>query len=99
MKRKTYKKMSDLAKEFGRPAERGVLGEVKAQLTVEIVKIIEKRKLTHQKVADLSSVPRSAVTGIVNGSLQKVTVDRLIRILSALGKAVDIKIKKAACIS
>jgi predicted XRE-type DNA-binding protein len=96
MKSTRYKKMSELAEGLGLTQERGKLAEMKAMLTVEINKSIKKQNLTHQEVADLSSVPRSAVTGIVNNSLQKVTLDRLVRILNALGRSVELKVKNVA---
>ena len=96
MKSKTYKNASALAESFGLPSERGLVAEMKAKLTKEIIKAISKNGLTHKEVAELSGVPRSAVTGIINGSLQKVSIDRLIRILGVLGKTIELKIKKAA---
>ena len=91
-----YKNSSDLAKDLGIAKEVGQIAEIKAKLTGEILKIIEKKDLTHQYIADCSGIPRSAITGIVSGSLQKVSLDRLIRILNAVGKTVDIKIKGVA---
>lgn len=96
MKSKRYKKVSDLAKDLGVSSERGYLAEMKAQLTQEIEMAIEKQGLTHQEVSDLSGVPRSAITGIINKSLQKVTLDRLVRVLGSLGKSIEIKVKKSA---
>jgi len=96
MKSKTYKNVSDLAVDLGLTAERGLIAEMKANLTKEIIKAIGKKELTHKEVSELSGVPRSAITGIINGSLQKVSIDRLIRIISTLGKKVEIKIKTAA---
>ena len=96
MKFKTYQNAADLAESLKLPRERGLVAEVKAKVTKEIIKAIRKEKLTHKEVAELSGVPRSAITGIINGSLQKVSVDRLIRILGTLGKTVELKIKKAA---
>ena len=96
MKSKTYNNASDLAESLGLSRERGLVAEMKAKLTKEIIKAISKEELTHKEVADLSGVPRSAVTGIINGSLQKVSIDRLIRILGTLGKTVELKVKKAA---
>ena len=96
MKSKTYKNVSDLAVDLGLTAERGLIAEMKANLTKEIIKAIGKKKLTHKEVSELTGVPRSAITGIINGSLQKVSIDRLIRIISALGKKVELKIKTAA---
>jgi predicted XRE-type DNA-binding protein len=96
MKSKTYNSTSGLAESLGLSRERGLVAEMKAKLTKEIIKAISKEELTHKEVADLSGVPRSAVTGIINGSLQKVSIDRLIRILGTLGKTVELKVKKAA---
>ena len=96
MKSKIYNDYSDFAKDLDLPAERGLVAEMKAKLTKEIIKDINKRGLTHKEVSELSGVPRSAVTGIINGSLQKVSIDRLIRILGTLGKTIELKIKTAA---
>ena len=96
MKSKMYNSSSDFAIDLGLAAERGLVAEMKAKLTKEIIKDISKKGLTHKKVSELSGVPRSAVTGIINGSLQKVSIDRLIRILGTLGKTIELKIKTAA---
>ena len=96
MKSKTYKNMSDLAADLGLSSDVGLLAEMKAKLTVEIIKVMEKQGLTHQQVSNLSGVPRSAITGIINGSLQKISLDRLVRILTHLGKTIDMKVKTVA---
>jgi len=96
MKSTKYNSMKDLAKDLGLDPQVGEIAELKAKLTKEIQKVITKKDLTHQEVSDLSGVPRSAITGIVSGSLQKVTVDRLMRVLSSLGKSFSLKIKDVA---
>ena len=96
MKSKTYKNVGELAKSLGFPRERGVVAEIKAGLTKEIIGIVNKKGVTHREIAALSGVPRSAVTGIISGSLQKVSIERLIRILGVLGKTVELRLKKAA---
>jgi predicted XRE-type DNA-binding protein len=96
MKSKTYKNAKELAKGLGLSEQDGALADLKANMTKEIIKLIMKKGITHQELANLSGVPRSAVTGIISGSLQKVTIDRLVRILNSLGKTVDFKLKKAA---
>lgn len=93
---KKYKNMSDLSVSLGLSKERGQLAELKSRLTKEIIKFIEVNELTHQELANLSGVPRSAITGIINGSLQKVTLDRLLRVLFSLGLNIEMKIKAAA---
>lgn len=92
---KRFKNMEALAASFGLPPSRGLEAEVKAILTKAIIQSIEKQELTHKDVAEAADVARSTVTGIVNGSLQKVTVDRLIRILGALGMGLQVRVKKA----
>lgn len=96
MKSTKYNSMKDLAKDLGLDPQVGEIAELKAKLIKEIKKVITKKGLTHQEVSDLSGVPRSAVTGIVSGSLQKVTVDRLMRVLASLGKSFSLKIKDVA---
>lgn len=96
MKSTRYKNMDDLAGDLGLDPRLGEIAELKAKLTKEIIKIMDKRGLTHQEVSELSTIPRSAITGIVSGSLQKVTIDRLMRILSSLGKSISVKVKDAA---
>lgn len=48
---------------------------IKAQLITAILKRIEKEGITHNDIAERSGLPRSAVTGILSGSLQKGTID------------------------
>lgn len=96
MKSKTYKNSTDLALALGLSAEHGIIAEMKASLTNEIIKAINKQSLTHKEVSELSGVPRTAITGIINGSLQKVSIDRLIRVVGSLGKKVELKYKNAA---
>ena len=93
---KWYKNSAELAVALGLPAEIGQLSDLKAKLTKEIIKNIIHQQLTHQELSQLSGVPRSAITGIINGSMQNVTLDRLIRILSSLGLRIEMKIKIAA---
>ena len=55
-----------------------------------------RRGLTHAELASRSGLPRSAVTGVLSGSLQKVTIDRVLRLIEAAGLEVDIRIRRAA---
>ncbi len=77
------------------PEAYGLEAEVKARLTKALIQQIKKDQLTHQEVAKLAKISRTTVTGILNGSLQKVTIDRLLRILAAIGLGVEVRVKKA----
>lgn len=96
MKHKRYKKLGDLAKAIGLPKEYGEIAELKAELIEVILKKMNQENITHQEISELSDIPRSAVTGILNGSVQKVSIERLIRISSAIGMKVKFKIQQAA---
>ncbi len=94
MKRRTT--ATGLARQLAIPKRRGLEAIVKARLIAAIVQEIGRRGLTHAELAARSRLPRSAVTGILSGSLQKVTIDRVLRLLEAAGLEADIKVRRAA---
>jgi predicted XRE-type DNA-binding protein len=75
---------------------RGMESVIKAQLIAAILEAANKLKLTHVEIARKAKLPRSAVTGILSGSLQKVTIDRVLRLVEAVGLVAEVKIKKPA---
>jgi len=85
-----------LDRQLGIPKRRGLEAVLKAQLIAAVVREIGRRGLTHVELAARSGLPRSAVTGILSGSLQKVTIDRLLRLLEAAGLEADIRVRRAA---
>ena len=93
-KRKTTP--AHLARQLGIPKSRGVEAVLKAQLIAAIIREIGRRGLTHMEVAGRSGLPRSAVTGILSGSLQKVTIDRVLRLLEAVGLEANVRVRRVA---
>lgn len=85
-----------LAKQLGIPKRRGVEAVLKAQLIAAIAREVDRLGMTHAKLAARSGLARSAVTGILSGSLQKVTIDRLLRIAEAVGLEAEIRVRRAA---
>jgi predicted XRE-type DNA-binding protein len=85
-----------LAKLLGVSKARGLEAIVKAQLIAAIVREVDRRGLTHAELAARSGLPRSAVTGILSGSLQKITIDRVLRLVEAAGLEADIRVRGAA---
>lgn len=92
------KKLSgaDVAKQFGISAARGMEAVIKAQLITAILRSVEKHRFTHEELAKRSGLPRSAVTGILSGSLQKVTIDRVLRLAEAASLEAEIRVRDAA---
>jgi predicted XRE-type DNA-binding protein len=85
-----------LARQLSIPKSRGAEAALKAQLIAAIVREVRRRGLTHADVAGRSELARSAVTGILSGSLQKVTIDRVLRLLEAVGLEASVRVRRAA---
>lgn len=98
MRRNTPKTTSPdrLAKLLNVPKHRGLEAVLKARLIAAVLREAERQGLTHGELAKRSGLPRSAVTGILSGSLQRVTIDRLLRLVEAAGLEADIRIRRAA---
>ncbi len=86
----------ELARKLGLPASRGIEAVLKAELIAAVAEESKAQKLTHAELARRSKLPRSAVTGILSGSLQRVTLDRILRLVEAVGFVPEIKLKKVA---
>lgn len=78
------------------PKSRALEATLKAQLIAAVVRETDRRGLTHAELAQRSGLPRSAVTGILSGSLQRVTIDRLLRLVEAAGLEAAVRIRRAA---
>jgi len=87
---------AQLAKQLGIPRSRGLEAVLKAQMIAAVVREVGRRRLTHVELAARSGLSRSAVTGILSGSLQKVTIDRVLRLLEAAGLKADVRVRRAA---
>jgi predicted XRE-type DNA-binding protein len=85
-----------LAKQLRISKGRALEAIVKAQLISAVLREVERGQLTHEQLAQRAAMPRSAVTGILSGSLQKVTIDRVLRLVEAVGLEAEIKVRRAA---
>lgn len=96
MKKKTAKTAIELSEILGLSTSDAIEAELKSSLMLKIRKEVEKQELTHKEVAELSGVGRTVITGIMNCSIQRITIDRLVRVLSSLGVRPELKYKKTA---
>jgi predicted XRE-type DNA-binding protein len=87
---------TELAKLLNVSASRGIEAVMKADLIQAIQKAVTRKKITHVELAKRSGLSRSAVTGILSGSLQKVTIDRVLRLVEAAGLDIKLKVNEAA---
>jgi predicted XRE-type DNA-binding protein len=89
-------KTTELASKLKISRSRALEAVIKAQLIAAVAKIAKKNGLTHELLAERSGLPRSAVTGILAGSMQKVTINRVLRLVEAAGLVAEVKVKEAA---
>ncbi len=66
---------------------------VKAELVLQISRIIEERGLTQVEAAELLGVDQPKVSALLRGRLRGFSVERLSRFLNALGQDVEIVVR------
>jgi predicted XRE-type DNA-binding protein len=96
MKMKRYKSIEDLGEDLGVSPERVSISKMKSKLKKRIIQTAESRGLSAIDLAHASGLSRTVVSGILNGSLLSVSLERLIRLASALDLVIDLSIKNAA---
>ena len=76
------------------PAEAAVL-RLKTTLHLEIMKEVERRRLTQKEVGRILDMQQPHVSRLLKGDLERTSADRLTKYLRLLGREVTIKTKKA----
>ena len=90
------KSATRLADDLGIPRARAAEAFLKAKLLDAIVAEVARSDMTHRDLATRSGIPRSAITGILTGSLQSVSLGRVLRLLDAAGLEADVRVRRAA---
>lgn len=65
----------------------------KADLAIEISKIIDERELTQAEAAEIMGVDQPKVSALVRGRLDGFSMERLYRFLNALGRDIEIVVR------
>jgi len=78
--------------DLGRPDADAHL--LKAELVTRIDEIVRGRRLTQAKAADLLGLSQPDVSRLLRGNFRDYSVERLLRLLLALGRDVEIVIRK-----
>jgi predicted XRE-type DNA-binding protein len=78
--------------DLGRPdAETHLL---KAELVARIEQIVRAQRLTQARAAELLGISQPDVSRLLRGNFRDYSVERLLRLLTGLGRDVDIVIRK-----
>ncbi|MGN7611281.1 helix-turn-helix domain-containing protein [Magnetococcales bacterium HHB-1] len=67
----------------------------KADLAIQIGKILSDRGLTQMQAAKILGIPQSHLSNLVRGRLEGFSMDHLFRLLNALGQRVHITVEPA----
>jgi len=62
----------------------------KAEIAVEIGKVIKLRQLTQEQAAVIAGIPQPKISAIVRGKLEDISLDRLYRVLNGLGVNISV---------
>ena len=85
----------DLAGALGLPAAAAKEWQLQRLLLKRLRAIVSRQNITHVEIATRSGASRTRVTAILNGNLDHVSSDLLVRILAALGYSVRISVVKS----
>ena len=69
------------------------LALAKAELVQRIRAILAERKLSQAQAAELLGLDQPKVSALVRGQVAGYTIDRLVRLLTALGQRIEINVR------
>ena len=68
---------------------------MKADLAAAIIGVLDRRGLSVRAAGKVVGVPHSAIVNIRNAKLSGFSIERLVRILNALDRRVEVRISRA----
>ena len=82
-------------KDIGFPEAEAERELLKADLAIEIYRLLEGRKLTQAKAGEILGVDQADVSCLKNGDFDRFSVERLFAFLNRLNRNVEIRITPA----
>lgn len=70
--------------------------KLRAELMGEISRYVKQHKLTQIKAADLFGTNQPRLNDVLNGRIEKCTIDRLVKMLASVGREVTVEIRQVA---
>src|SRR5207302_9667047 len=86
----------ELAKMVGLSPAGGMEIEFRRDLNNKIIKVVDKKGLTHSDVARLAHTSPTRVTAILNRNTHDISTDLMLRVLASLGVQAKLQFKSAA---
>jgi predicted XRE-type DNA-binding protein len=91
----THVSTNKLFEDLGFSTEQAAVLELKLSLHNEIMKVVEKQKLTSRQLEKILDVPQSRASELLNGKISQMSADRLTKYLYRLGRQVKVTTTKA----
>ena len=86
----THVSTDKLFEDLGFSREQAAVLELKLSLHNEIMKVVEKQKLTSRQLEKILDVTQSRASELLNGKISQMTADRLTKYLYRLGRQVKV---------
>jgi len=101
MPRKTSKPshvstVETLFEDLGFSPEEAAVLRLKTTLHIELMKVVERKKLTPKEVGSILDMQQPNVSKLLNGKLSRTSADRLTKYLRLLGREVEVTTKKVS---
>ena len=87
----THVSRGSLFEDLGFSPEEAAILRMKTQLHIEIMRAIEKQRLTPRQLEQVLDVPQPRVSELVTGKISRMTADLLAKYLYRLGREVEMK--------
>lgn len=82
--------------DLGFSSEESAALKIKADIYLQIKKSIDSGGYSQQDLAEILDQPQPRVSELINGKISKISIEKLLGYLDALGQTVTIRFKKHA---
>ncbi len=93
---KNRKKVTSAFEDIYGPGEKATNLEIRATLMMKIEKWIQDNEFTQEEAGRVLGIPRTRVSNLLHGHIEKFTIDKLVNMLSRTGQTVTFRVTKAA---
>jgi predicted XRE-type DNA-binding protein len=81
--------------DVGFPAHEAANMRVRADLMIELIRIVRSRRLTQASAAKLFGVTQPRVSDLTTGKIDRFSIDALVEMLSRAGRRVEVATRPA----
>ena len=90
MTRRSKRSIGNVFREIGFPPHEAQNLRVRADLMIEIIRIVRSRKLTQATASRLFGVSQPRISDLMTGKIERLSIDALVEMLSRAGRRVEV---------